>query len=243
MRVLAGRLSLEETGDQRASHHQVIEKPLLHFTDADRGIFDGTLWAYGREGRPVAILEMYCGREAHPRYRHATTGSCDRPLKLIGAPGILWTPRESAVTWAALKADAPPAVEPASRLRQIKALSKRFNVFQIFEPTKQREELRLLVQPLHRYSDKPEMVVDGVLFAYALGTNPEALLFLEARDDSAGGTGWHYGYARRGSTASLHGFLDGKEVWDVPRLATVKPDDPHIHFFRPLVGDPVLTDP
>ncbi len=243
MRILAGRLSFEEPGDKRVSPHKVVEQPLLHFTDADRGIFDGTLWAYGREGRPVAVLELYCGREANPRYRHATTGTCDRPLKLSGAPGILWTPRQTAVTWGALKADTPPAAEPAARLRQIKALAKRFNVHQIFEPTKQREELRLLVQPLHRYTDKAEKVGDGVLFAYALGTNPEALLFIEARDEAAGGMAWHYGYARRGSSASLHGFLDGQEVWNVPRLVTVKPEDPHIHFFRPLVGDPILTEP
>src|SRR5262249_28091487 len=73
MRILAGRLSFEEPGDKRASRHLVVEQPLLHYTDADRGIFDGTLWAYGREGRPVAVLEMYCGREENPRFRHATT--------------------------------------------------------------------------------------------------------------------------------------------------------------------------
>jgi hypothetical protein len=243
MRILAGRLSFEEPGDKGAPRHLVVEQPLLHYTDADRGIFDGTLWAYGREGRPVAVLEMYCGREESPRFRHATTATCDRPVKLVGAPGIDWEPAQSAVAWGDLKADPPPAAEPAARLRQIKSLAKRFSVYQIFEPAMQREELRLLVQPLHRYSDKDEKVIDGVLFAFALGTNPEALLFLEARDDPAGGMAWHYGYARRGSAASLHGLLDGREVWNVPALVQVTSKDPHVHFFRPLTGEPVLTVP
>jgi hypothetical protein len=242
MRTLAGRLSFEEPGDTRA-RYLVVEQPLLHYTDADRGIFDGTLWAYGREGRPVAVVEMYCGREENPRFRHATTATCARPVKLVGAPGIDWAPAKSAVSWGELKSDVPPSADAAARLRQIKSLAKRFSVYQFFEPAMQREELRLLVQPLHRYSDKDEKVRDGVLFAFALGTNPEALLFLEARDDAGGGMAWHYGYARRGSAASLHGLLDGQEVWNVPALERVTPQDPHVHFFRPLRGDPVLTVP
>jgi hypothetical protein len=243
MRILAGRLSFEEPGDKRSARHLIVEKPLLHYTDADRGIFDGTLWAYGREGRPVAVLEMYCGREENPRFRHATTATCDRLVKLVGAPGIDWAPAKSAVSWGELKSDAPPAADPAARLRQIKSLAKRFDIYQIFEPAMQREELRLLVQPLHRYSDRQQKVRDGVLFAFALGTNPEALLFLEARDETDGRMAWHYGYARRGSAASLHGLLDGREVWNVPALERVTSQDPHVHFFRPLAGDPVLTIP
>jgi hypothetical protein len=243
MRVLAGRLSFEEPGDDGAPRRLVVEQPLLHYTDADRGIFDGTLWAYGREGRPVVILEMYGGPESNPRYRHATTATSDRPLKMVGAPGIEWTPRGSAITWAPLKSDLAPAAEAGARLRQFKALVKRFSVYQIFEPAAQREELRLLVQPLHRYSDNDQRIRDGILFAYALGTNPEALLFLEARDDRSGGLAWHFGFARRGSMAAVHGLLDGQEVWGVPRLVTVKPDDPHVHFYRTLTGDPDLGDP
>jgi hypothetical protein len=210
-------------------------------------LFDGTLWAYGQKGRPVAFIEMYCGREANPRYRHATTGTCDRPLKLIGAPRITWTPQSSAIAWAELQADKPPAAEPGPRLRQIKALAKRFSANQIFEPTMQREELRLIVQPLHRYEDAKAKIRDGAVFALALGTNPEALLFIEAREDAAadaqGAATWHYGWARRGTSGPVHGFLDGEEVWSVKRLLQVTPEDPHVHFYRSLNGNPVLDAP
>src|SRR5262245_11057592 len=151
--------------------------------------------------------------------------------------------QDSAIAWSYLNADDPPAIEASTRLRQMKALAKRFSAYQIFEPTMQREELRLLVQPLHRYSDAREKVQDGVIFALALGTNPEALLFIESREDAEGVAAWHYGYARRGSSAAVHGFLDGDEVWSVPRLLNVKPEDPHIHFLRTLNGVPVLDAP
>jgi hypothetical protein len=243
MRVLAAKLSFDEPGAKPALRHLVMEEPLLHYSDADRGLFDGTLWAYGREGRPVAFVEMYCGREINPRYRHATTGTCDRPLKLIGAPGIAWTPQGSAITWATLKSDKSPAAELTARLRQLRELAQRFTAYQIFEPTMQREELRLLSQPLYRYSDDKLKIRDGAVFAMALGTNPEALLFIEARDDGKGAAAWHYGWARRGTSGSIHGFLDGEEVWSVKRLLQVTPEDPHVHFYRSLNGNPLLDAP
>jgi hypothetical protein len=243
MRALAAKLSFEEPGTKPAVRHLVIEEPLLHFYDADRGFLDGTLWAYGREGRPVAFLEMYCGREVNPRYRHATTGTCDRPMKLIGAPRIAWTPQSSAIAWAALKADKQPAADRGPRLRQMKALAKRFSAYQIIEPEMQREELRMLAQPLYRYTDAKEKIHDGAVFALALGTNPEALLFIEARDDGNNAATWFYGWARRGTKASVHGLLDGEEVWSVKRLLQVTPEDPHVHFYRSLNGIPVLDAP
>ncbi len=240
MRALAAKLSFEEPGVKPALRHTVVEEPLLHFTSSDRGFFDGTLWAYGHEARPVAFVEMYCGKGVNVPYRHATTGTCDRPLKLLGAPTIEWTPQSSAIAWAELKTDNVPADKPALRLRQMKALAARFSAYQIFEPTMQREELRLLVQPLRRYHDAKNKIRDGVVFAFVLGTNPEALLFIEARDDASGTAAWQYGWARRGTAGSVHGFLDEVEVWSVKRLFKVTPNDPHVHFLRSINGNPVL---
>jgi len=243
MRILAGKLSFEEKGgEDPAPRHLVIERPLIHYTDSDRGIFDGTLWAYGRQGRPVAFVEMYCGRETNRKYRHAAISTCDRPLQLVGAPTITWTPQNSSVVWAPLKTETPPADEPAARLRQMKTLAQRFTAHQVFDPDEQRMELRLLIQPLHRYSDKEQKIRDGAVFAWALGTNPEALLFLEARDDAKGLAAWHYGLSRRGS-AELHGQLDGKEVWMLPRLWKAESKDPFCHFLRPVEGDPQEASP
>jgi hypothetical protein len=99
------------------------------------------------------------------------------------------------------------------------------------------------VQPLHRYSDAEHHIKDGVLFALALGTNPEALLFLEARDDIDGQLSWYFGLARRGSSNEIHVLLDEKDVWTVLPLSSVKPEDPFCHFLRPVNGDPVLVKP
>ena len=62
-------------------------------------------------------------------------------------------------------------------------------------------------QPIHRYSN--ERVIDGGVFSYAQGTNPEILLLLELvkSDDDAS---WHYALARMtGYPVEVH---DGDEV-------------------------------
>ncbi len=142
-----------------------------------------------------------------------------------------------------MDAEKPPAADANARLRQFKTLVKRFSSYQIFAPKQQREELRLLVQPLYRYSDLENGVRDGALFAFALGTNPEVLLFLEARDEEGGKPAWYYGLARRGSTAEVHGLLDDKDVWTVAPLSNLSMDDPFCHFRRTLGGRPVLAEP
>ena len=43
-----------------------------------------------------------------------------------------------------------------------------------------REELRLLPKPLYRYEPKAGPVIDGAVFAFVMGTDPESLLLIEA---------------------------------------------------------------
>ena len=101
---------------------------------------------------------------------------------------------------------------------------------------------RYLTRPLHRYSDAKRQIRDGVLFALALGTNPEALLFVEVREDG-GKLSWHYGLAQRGSSAEIRVLLDDNEVWSAPPLTQLNPEDPFCHFLRSVTGDPVHAKP
>ena len=45
--------------------------------------------------------------------------------------------------------------------------------------------LRLMPQPVYRYSE-PDKILDGGLFVFALGTDPECNLLLEAYEDEKG---------------------------------------------------------
>jgi hypothetical protein len=56
-------------------------------------------------------------------------------------------------------------------------------------------KLRLLDQPAYRYESLERDVIDGGLFAFVEGTDPEAWLLLEAVNDKAG-RHWRFALAR-----------------------------------------------
>jgi hypothetical protein len=90
-----------------------------------------------------------------------------------------------------------------------------------------REELRLLPRPLFRYEPKSEDIVDGAVFAFVMGTDPEVLLQLEAvkkRDKMT----WQYGFTRR-TSGKLEGRLGDTVVWRADRFPTQ--NDPKLPYF------------
>jgi hypothetical protein len=78
-----------------------------------------------------------------------------------------------------------------------------------------RWELRLLSQPLFRYESTDPEVVDGALFAYvtSAGTDPEALLVIEARRHSKDGIPTWYRALARFTDLNLSVRYKGTEVF------------------------------
>jgi hypothetical protein len=97
-----------------------------------------------------------------------------------------------------------PALTPAARLGQMRQFTRRFKVSESYQGIT--VECRLLAQPIDRYQSEDGTIVDGALFAFANGTNPEIGLFIEASK-----AGWSYGLARL-CAAESKVELDGKEV-------------------------------
>ncbi len=91
-----------------------------------------------------------------------------------------------------------PGRSAPQRLAQMRTLTHDFSA-STKDKEERRWELRLLPQPLYRYESTDPDVVDGALFAFvtSAGTDPEALLVIEARKPShTDGPVWHYGIAR-----------------------------------------------
>ena len=117
--------------------------------------------------------------------------------------------------------DAPtPAATAAARLRQMKTLAERFSAKLLPDPNRgaKHEVLRLLPKPLYRYdltkatrTDPP--LRDGGMFAFAMGTDPEVVLLLEAVERQ-NKTVWQYAFAR--ATAwPAEASLGDRVVWSV----------------------------
>jgi hypothetical protein len=63
-----------------------------------------------------------------------------------------------------------------------------------------------LTQPIDRYRSAAEKIVDGAIFAFANGTNPEVGVVFETD-----GQRWQYG-ALRLTSAEASVWLDGRQV-------------------------------
>jgi hypothetical protein len=116
------------------------------------------------------------------------------PAKQAGS----WVPEAPGIELTALPVAPKPGRTTPQRLVQMRALSRDFSA--TTRDAKERQwELRLLPQPLYRYESTDPNVLDGAVFAFvtSAGTDPEAILVIEARPGAAGGQpAWHYAVGR-----------------------------------------------
>lgn len=197
----------------------MVANPLLTYGDATRGNEAGSLWAWGTTGRPVAMMEQFRPVENESTWIHAWTATSPSLLTIDEVAGQQWKPASSHFELKDVR-DAPKvSLQPAMRLRQMKEISRRFEAHEFWDPDNSRFELRLLIQPVHRYADESQSVIDGAVFVLAHDTNPEILVQLEAHGD-VNDAHWKVSFSRLGS-AELHVLLDGKEFWTAPRTPNV----------------------
>jgi len=213
-----------------------IERPLLLYGDSARDNADGTLWAWGTKGRPLALLETYESTKGGGGRANAITLTGTQ-LIIAKAPttsATVWQPQQTQIEPIAFP-DAPaPSDRETIRLRQMKDLARRMSAHEFWDPDNSRFELRLLVQPVHRYADPESKIHDGAMFVLAHGTNPEVIVLLEALGESLAASRWHYSLARLGS-AELRLAIDDREVWRRDRTPGIvgRPTDPYWLFMTP----------
>jgi hypothetical protein len=135
-----------------------------------------------------------------------------------------WSTVRPGIEWQAVAGAPPPAASRAARLRQMKQLAQGFSLHAVKTAPDYDEgsiwHLRMMPQPVYRYAE--EAAVDGAIFAFAQGTDPEAYVLLESRTEN--GTGrWHFSIGR-GCGWELHAKRGDLEVWSVPKR---KLDDPN----------------
>jgi hypothetical protein len=95
-------------------------------------------------------------------------------------------------------------------------ISRRFTA-RLTHPQKGSTALRLLTQPVYRYEQAGGDVLDGALFAFGQGTDPEVFLFVEA-EKMAAAPKWRYALARM-NMFQLQVSLDDQEVWKADEMS------------------------
>jgi hypothetical protein len=196
-----------------------LSDPILKYGDPTRDNDHGSLWLWGSEGRPHAVLDLFRGTDS--AWVYVFTLLSGESITARRGDQELWQPRDGDFTLKSLDVT-PPADNAAQRLRQLRSLARRFTAHEFWGS---RYELRLLSSPLHRYADPDAGIIDGALFAFANGTNPEVILLLEAQSEGSTQR-WAYALARM-ADAELHVHWDGVEVWTVPRAFPGDPAAPY----------------
>jgi hypothetical protein len=184
-----------------------VKDPIFAYAEPAResgGV--GTIWVWGTKGRPVALLAQSKASQ-RPVWGFELVALTDG-VSVVMHDGWQWTPA-SALKSSQFADGPPPADSDVRRLPQMKSLVEQFSLVE--EYNNQSIELRLLPRPIYRYKDVENGLIDGALFNFAHGTNPEVLALIECRKGSSGPV-WSYGFlplAGAGVTAKLN----GKPVW------------------------------
>src|SRR5262245_25585889 len=211
-------IEVEMLADDAWSKISRMEKPLLYYGDSTRENDRGSVWGWGEKGRPVALLEIYQNVNDRTRWVYTICNTSGGKLRVTGGGSPWWRPNESACELKDIPGAPTPAADAAQRQRQLKLLAQKFTGHQFWDPNNSRFELRRLERPLHTYRDEAGGLLDGGLFTLANGTNPEILLFIEARVDpkDRSKSAWQFTVGRL-AHAELHLEYDGKEIFNAPR--------------------------
>jgi hypothetical protein len=192
---------------------ELSPQPLLHWANPARNGEDGAVFVWLKDGRPEVIGSVfeYPARGAVVR-KHAFHSLSSQPLVAEFAGAEIWSPKAAGVKFAPVDGADAPAETPRRRLSQMRDLARQFSL-ELIDLRESKSELRLMTQPLVRYEPKAGPTQDGAIFAFAIGTDPEALLLLESRR-SGEAFRWEFAFARF-HFVTISAQHNGKDVWRV----------------------------
>lgn len=207
-------------------------RPLLRYNDGTRGVtgvLDATAWRLGESGRPKAIatLEIYPVNQAVTLLQYEFVSLASDKFELQNQRGVRWLPHGAKLSMTTVTEASAPGATPKARLVQLRALARRFAAQEVLR-SGARIELRLLSQPIDRYDDPAADILDGAVFVFANGTNPEVGLLLECSEQK-----WSYGFFRL-AAATLLAQLDGESVLESAAPPRLPVDAPYMATGRPI---------
>ena len=160
--------------------------PVIRWRNVVRGQEgEAMMVVWPHNGRPIAIASIYPweGKMCHE------FDSLSRGTKMLALDKDrpIWSPEVAGVELKEVPKSPKPGKTGPERLRQMKAIAEGFKGTMTgwSADNSDQEALRLLPRPLYRYDftnakDPDPKLLDGALFAYVQGTDPEIILILEA---------------------------------------------------------------
>ncbi len=189
-------------------------RPLLVYSNPVRGDVYGNVFVWTLHGRPGVIGAFFDFR---------SEGKLDSELHMLAHPGTVgrrdgatfWSPEKPGVEFQPLPNAPPPAQTPVARLRQMKDFAQRFRV-ERNHPEQGKGAVRLLPQPIYRYTPQSDDIHDGAIFAFVEGTDPETFLLMDASPPEK--PVWRFALSRM-NIVPFQAFYEDKPVWSVDDIS------------------------
>jgi hypothetical protein len=220
----------------RKERVELQREPVYIWTNPVRdGGQDGVVFVWTRRGRAEVLGSFFSFPATGPRKLYHEFHSLSPSVLDVSRIGAnTWTPEAPGIELSPIADTPDPGRSAPQRLAQMRALTHDFSAST--KDDKERSwELRLLPQPLYRYKSTDPDVLDGALFAFvtSAGTDPEALLVIEARKAAATDAApvWHYAVARF-TDLDLWVRHKGKEVYYAPLVPYNLPQQDPKHRYR-----------
>ncbi len=212
-------------GDQKAAVFKLQPDPAFRLgKQGDGVVLEGAIFLWTDDvGRPAAAAQVFLCKDvgrSGGEWRHEFTSLSTRSLRAVQGEKARWSPMVPGVAFQPIPGAPKPAGTPRERLRQMRDLAGEFRALDNFWD-RGWNALRLLPTPISRYGKAGATPEDGALFAFVLGTDPEAFLFIEARKGSSG-LQWQYAFAPMTCWALKAEHKD-RSVWSLPTRSTANP--------------------
>jgi hypothetical protein len=210
MKAALSRFTIQVAGRKEAAK---VGDPCLRWTDPVSNATDGVIAVYAHDGgRPDAVAQFFFN--AQKKWIAEFTIIPDAGVTILRSGREHWKPSEYVCRFADLPNSPVPDDKLALRLRQMRAIAADFAVVDYFGAQEVKTNLRLLAQPAYRYAEEKK-ILDGAMFVFAHGTNPECCVLLEAYRD-AKGPRYRYAVAPM-SIYKLEVTYKDAAVWSVER--------------------------
>jgi hypothetical protein len=210
------------------------KEPVLRWTNPAAGRVYGNTYVWLDKGRPVAVGCLFRNFEPWNTFNAELSALAGTKLAAERDGKVMWRPN-GAWKWRALPGAPAPSATPAQRLIQMRALAGEFTV-EVLDtrnnPKGDEQTPRLLPKPLVRYDAAKTKTLDGGLFAFVLGTDPELMVLIEC-DTAAEKPEWRFGVARMNRDA-VRLKRKGETVWEVASFREHKLEDPYYFFGLPV---------
>jgi hypothetical protein len=202
MDKVARSLTVVRQAKDGALRCDMVDHSVLNWTDNiyHPHLAEGTLWVWHDEGLPQAVAQVF-GRVTQDRWTIGFYTLSSDQLSINDGGEIQRVLRESDYQPQAIPNTLAPAEKMAARTLQLKQLAKRFDAYNIplkeYDPDQKTIRLRLLTQPIHRYSSETSGVLDGAIFGFVHGgTNVQVVMLIEARAQEGNTPEWTVGFGR-----------------------------------------------